>query len=148
MDLEDLKKILDYFDQYDLNSLKVKDRDFEISLKKDHILSRDPKTTIETHHEESTCKVVDEPIEENIQGTFVKSPLVGTFYMAPSPDQDPFVKPGDQVEEGQVLCIIESMKMFNEIKSDLSGTVEEVLVEDGQMVEFDQDLFKVRKLDA
>ena len=71
----------------------------------------------------------------------VKAPIVGTFYRAPSPDADPFVEEGDSVEEGDVLCIIEAMKLMNEIECETSGTVKEILVEDAEPVEFDQPLF-------
>ena len=71
----------------------------------------------------------------------VKAPIVGTFYRAPSPDADSFVEAGDSVEEGDVLCIIEAMKLMNEIECETSGTVTEILVEDAEPVEFDQPLF-------
>ncbi len=73
----------------------------------------------------------------------VKSPLVGTFYAAPAEDADPFVKVGDSVKEGQVLAIVEAMKLMNEIESDFTGTVTEILVENGQAVEFGQPLFVI-----
>jgi acetyl-CoA carboxylase biotin carboxyl carrier protein len=74
----------------------------------------------------------------------VKSPIVGTFYEAPGPGALPFVKPGDQVAAGQVLCIIEAMKLMNEIESDASGEVVKVLVSNGQPVEYGQPLFAIR----
>ena len=76
-------------------------------------------------------------------GNVVKSPLVGTFYAAPAEDAEPFVKVGDSVKEGQVLAIVEAMKLMNEIESDYSGTVKEILVENGQAVEFGQPLFVI-----
>ena len=76
-------------------------------------------------------------------GNVVKSPLVGTFYAAPAEDAAPFVKVGDSVKEGQVLAIVEAMKLMNEIESDFSGTVTEILVENGQAVEFGQPLFVI-----
>jgi acetyl-CoA carboxylase biotin carboxyl carrier protein len=74
----------------------------------------------------------------------VKSPIVGTFYSAPGPDAPPFVKPGDNVREGQVLCIVEAMKLMNEIEADSSGEVVQVLAENGQPVEYGQSLFSIR----
>ncbi|HZD95766.1 MAG TPA: acetyl-CoA carboxylase biotin carboxyl carrier protein [Candidatus Sulfotelmatobacter sp.] len=74
----------------------------------------------------------------------VKSPIVGTFYEAPGPGTPPFVKPGDQVAAGQVLCIIEAMKLMNEIESDVSGEVVKLLVGNGQPVEYGQPLFSIR----
>lgn len=74
----------------------------------------------------------------------VKSPIVGTFYESPSPGSPPFVKPGDQVESGQVLCIVEAMKLMNEIESDVAGEIVRRLVQNGQPVEYGQPLFAVR----
>ncbi len=77
-------------------------------------------------------------------GNVVKSPLVGTFYAAPAEDAEPFVKVGDSVKEGQVLAIVEAMKLMNEIESDFTGTVAEILVENGQAVEYGQPLFVIK----
>ena len=77
--------------------------------------------------------------------TLVKSPIVGTYYDAPSPGSDPFVKVGDQVQPGQILCIIESMKLMNEIQAEVSGEVVRIYVENGQPVEYGQALFGIRK---
>ncbi len=81
----------------------------------------------------------DEPAE----GEMVHAPIVGTFYRAPAPDEDPFVEVGDTVKEGDVLCIIEAMKLMNEIEAEVSGTVKEILVEDAEPVEYDQPLFVI-----
>jgi acetyl-CoA carboxylase biotin carboxyl carrier protein len=75
----------------------------------------------------------------------VKAPIVGTFYRAPSPDSDPFVEVGDTVGEGDVLCIIEAMKLMNEIECETAGTIKEILVEDAEPVEFDQPLFVIEE---
>jgi acetyl-CoA carboxylase biotin carboxyl carrier protein len=74
----------------------------------------------------------------------VRSPIVGTFYEAPSPGAPPFVKPGDAVETGQVLCIVEAMKLMNEIESDISGEIVKKLVANGQPIEYGQELFAIR----
>ena len=83
-----------------------------------------------------------EPEEENLE--YVKSPIVGTYYEASAPDADPFVSVGDQVSPGQVLCIIESMKLMNEIESEMAGTVVRQLVENGRPVEYGEALFAIR----
>ncbi len=82
--------------------------------------------------------------DELPEGEVVRAPMVGTFYAASSPESDPFVTPGQQIREGDTLCIIEAMKMFNQVESEVSGTVVAVLAENGQPVEFDQPLFVVR----
>ena len=83
------------------------------------------------------------PAEEGLH--LVKSPIVGTYYEAPSPGAPPFIKPGDHVTAGQVLCIVEAMKLMNEIQAEISGTIEKIYVENGQPVEYGQPLFGVRK---
>jgi acetyl-CoA carboxylase biotin carboxyl carrier protein len=76
-------------------------------------------------------------------GTPVKAPMVGTFYRSAGPDKEPFVKVGDRVQKGQTICIIEAMKLFNEIEAEISGTVVDILIENAKPVEFDQPLFVV-----
>ena len=78
------------------------------------------------------------------EGEVLRSPMVGTFYSSPSPEADPFVSLGQKVSEGETLCIIEAMKMFNQIEAEVSGTVVAILAETGQPVEFDQPLFVIR----
>ena len=82
--------------------------------------------------------------EEIPEGELLRAPMVGTFYASPSPDTEPFVSLGQKVSEGETMCIIEAMKMFNQIESEASGTVVAILVENGQPVEFDQPLFVIR----
>jgi acetyl-CoA carboxylase biotin carboxyl carrier protein len=85
------------------------------------------------------------PVLENEDGlSFVTSPIVGTFYRAPNPDAEPYVKVGDHVTKGQTLCIVEAMKLMNEIEADVSGTIVRVLPENAQPVEFGQRLFAIR----
>ena len=83
--------------------------------------------------------------QANDKGTVIRSPMVGTFYSSPAPDQDPYVTKGQMVKEGDVLCIIEAMKLMNEIKAEISGKVLEVMATNGQPVEFDQPLYKIEK---
>ena len=78
------------------------------------------------------------------EGEVVRAPMVGTYYSAPSPDAEPFVSLGQRITDGETMCIIEAMKMFNQIEAEISGTVVAILVENGQPVEFDQPLFVVR----
>lgn len=82
---------------------------------------------------------------EEANVVMVRSPMVGTFYSAPGPDAAPYVMRGKKVLAGEVLCIIEAMKLMNEIKSDVSGVILDILIENGQPVEFDQPLFKIQK---
>ena len=83
------------------------------------------------------------PQVETVSGHTVKSPIVGTFYRRPGPDKNPFIKVGDAVEVGDVLCIIEAMKMMNEIKSEYSGKITAINAEDGDPIEFDQHIITI-----
>ena len=113
-----------------------------------------PSSIVETKTNDSTIsnkEIVEsnEQVEEvkslpNINTKSLKSPLVGTYYSSPKPDAPSFVKIGDKIEIGQTICIIEAMKIFNEIESDFSGTVVDILVENGTPVEFDQDLIIIK----
>ena len=81
--------------------------------------------------------------EQNLNNKIVKAPIVGTFYSAPAPDKDPFVKIGDSVKKGDVLFIIESMKLMNEIKSDFNGTIKQIFVKNGENIEYDQQIMEI-----
>jgi acetyl-CoA carboxylase biotin carboxyl carrier protein len=83
------------------------------------------------------------PAEEEQSGHFLNSPMVGTFYASPSPSSSAFVEVGQMVKEGDVVCIVEAMKMMNQIEADKAGTIAAILVENGQPVEFDQPLFSI-----
>ncbi len=97
----------------------------------------------ETAREAQPEKQPEQPAaDENLHT--IESPMVGTFYASPSPDADVYVKVGDSVEEGTVVCIVEAMKLFNEIEAEVKGKIAEILVEDGQLVEYGQPLFKVK----
>ena len=93
----------------------------------------------------SVPEAVDTAEEQAVpEGELVRAPMVGTFYASSSPEAEPFVSLGQQVNEGETMCIIEAMKMFNQIEADASGTVVAILVENGQPVEFDQPLYVIR----
>lgn len=90
---------------------------------------------------QTTQPIQEEPKEEYKE---IKSPMVGTFYSKPSPDKEEFVKVGDKVKKGQVVCIIEAMKLMNEIECEFDGEIAEILVKDGEMVEYGKPLFKIK----
>lgn len=87
-------------------------------------------------------EAVDTPTDYDHE---ITSPMVGTFYASPSPDEDPYVKTGDRVEGNSVVCIVEAMKLFNEIEAEVNGEIVEILVEDGELVEYGQPLFRIKK---
>ena len=117
-----------------------------IGPKKEVITSATPQ--IVEVKEESKIGIGNSPVEKVEEGKYhvIKSPLVGTFYRAPSPGAPPFVEEGDTVSKGQVLCIIEALKVMNEIESDINGKVVKILVENGQPVEYGQELFYIEPL--
>tara|TARA_B100001094_G_scaffold317443_1_gene359835 strand:- start:915 stop:1412 length:498 start_codon:yes stop_codon:yes gene_type:complete len=86
-----------------------------------------------------------ESLTEDDNYTVIKAPLVGTFYLSPKPGEPQYVSVGDKISSGNIICIIEAMKIFNEIESDFNGIIKEILVGDGQPVEYDQPLFKIEE---
>ena len=102
------------------------------------------KATAEEPTSDSEPKAAPPAAAETTNYVTIKSPMVGTFYRSPSPDKDAFVKIGDKVSKGTVLCIIEAMKLFNEIESEVSGTIVKFLAEDAAPVEYDQPLFLIQ----
>ena len=129
----------------DLREIEVKEGEESVRIARggvsspteEYVISNQATQAIKTTTEEIN---VD---DSNTSGNHIKSPIVGTFYRKPAPDKPPFVEVGDHVEKGQVVCIVEAMKMMNEIKSDFSGTIKSINVEDGTPVEFDQNLITV-----
>ena len=146
MNLKELKEIIAVFEQADISELDLERQGVKIRLKK----TAEPMQTVQTvqlqPREISQASVPPCAGEEGVEETTrIKAPIVGTFYRAPAPDASPFVEEGDEIHEGQVICIIEAMKLMNEIKSEVNGTVKKVLVENGQAVEFDQPIFVIQK---
>lgn len=143
MNLKDLREIITMFEQADISELDLERQGVKIRLKKPTQSAADPETRLQMKAE----TVVSAPKEKEVEEKTVeiKAPMVGTFYISPTPDAALFVEEGDEISEGQVVCIIEAMKLMNEIKSEVSGRVKKVLVENGQAVEFNQPLFLVER---
>lgn len=132
MKTKEIKQLIEILETSQLNELSYKEEGFEISLKKaSEVLMRN-----------QTVSNQIEKVEKNSNKTIL-SPLVGVYYSKPNPDESDFVKVGDQIQVGDVVCIIEAMKVMNEIRSDKSGTVEEILVSDGDAVSFNQQLLVI-----
>ena len=101
-----------------------------------------PQTNVEA--QPTTAQKSNESEEKNDDYDTINAPMVGTFYKSPSPDEEAYVQVGDTVTNDSTVCILEAMKLFNEIQAEISGEIVEILVEDGQMVEYGQPLFKVK----
>jgi acetyl-CoA carboxylase biotin carboxyl carrier protein len=152
MDLKLIKNILNLISDSDVNEVSIEEGDFKIKVKKTGAIEQ--VTYTQPVAPPTAPMTVAQPVaptpaaaspEPASKGDTMKSPIVGTFYQAASPESDPFCKVGDTVKKGQTLCIIEAMKIMNEIEAEFNGTVREILVSDGTPVEFDQPLFIIEK---
>jgi len=148
MDIRELRKILEAFDKSKANILEFENEEFRIYLDKSATAPAQaaPVAVQPQVQQEPIVQKVEAKPECEVEGDLITSPMVGTFYQAPSPDSPPYVKVGDKVKKGQTLCIIEAMKIMNELEAEYDCEILEVLVEDGQPVEFDTPLFRVKKL--
>ena len=145
MDIRKIKTLIEMLEESNLNEIEVSQGDESVRISKgkdpvDYIDNNKINTSISSQEKVS----INEDDTRKFVGNQVKAPLVGTFYRKPSPDSDPFVKVGDIVKKGQVLCIIEAMKMMNEIKSEFDGEVSSIVIEDGQPVEFGQTIIVIQ----
>lgn len=134
-----VKEYIDLMKENDLSYLKVKNDDFEIELGEKHPMP--PVMSPAAPVMPSAAPAA--PTAAAVSGNVVKSPIVGTFYAAPAPDKAPYVTVGSTVNKGDVLFIIESMKLMNEVTSEFSGRVAEILVKNGDTVEFDQPILRI-----
>ena len=144
MDIRKIKKLIEMLQDSDLKEIEVSQGDESVRISRDNKSQAyvEPVIQKQVVHEANVASE-KEVQQEEIKGNQITSPIVGTFYRKPSPDKDPFIKVGDLVQEGDVLCIIEAMKMMNEIKSDFSGKVVSINVEDGQPVEYGQHIITI-----
>ena len=146
MEFENLIQLIKTVSSSELTEFSMKDGDFKVSMnkKKEVQIVADGNMAAEIPvFTAQTVAPEKESVESEPEGNQVKAPLVGTFYSASAPDVAPFVKVGDTVKKGQVLGIIEAMKLMNEIESEYDGTITEVLVENGEAVEYGQPLFRI-----
>ena len=161
MNIEDLKAIVSLFDHSSLMELHLQQEGVDLQLsKRENYPASNSKKVIETIEEKpvvvvptketvseslgtKTPEVQETVAKEDLQ--YIKSPIVGIVYLAPSPDDPTFVQVQDKVQVGQPVCIIEAMKIMNEINVEISGEVVEILVENGQMVDYGQELFAIKK---
>ncbi|MDI9518168.1 MAG: acetyl-CoA carboxylase, biotin carboxyl carrier protein [Bacillota bacterium] len=138
MDINKIKEIIEMFEETKLQELTLELDDMKIGMKK---------STGEVIREvvapvvQSTS--VETKEEEEVLGEWVKAPFIGTFYRAPSENSEPFIKVGKKVNEGDTLCILEAMKVMNEIKSPKSGTILEIKANNGSMVEFGEEMILI-----
>ena len=149
MDLRKVKKLIELLEESGLSEIEITEGDDKVRITKGG--KQVPQTNIVETIQESETLTPNENIDEhaksknNAEFHEVKAPMIGTYYQSPEPDAEAFVKVGDPISDGDTLCIIEAMKMMNKIESDVSGTIERIMVQNGDPVEFDQVLFLVSK---
>ncbi len=164
MNLKEIKELIDLITEKSLAEFEMEKAGFKIKIVRTQISGSSPASVVaaaapnylphqpvEATHLSPTVKetrdanpTVTAPTESREGLTAVKSPIVGTFYRASDPNASPFVKEGDKVAKGQTLCIIEAMKLMNEIEAETEGEIVRILVENGRPVEFGQELFLIR----
>jgi acetyl-CoA carboxylase biotin carboxyl carrier protein len=157
MDLKQIKNLLTLIAESGVNEVYIEEGDFKIKVKKtsdsvQHVVQPQYQQAIPTVDLSAQAQVTaprEAPAVETpaptpkSTGVVIKSPIVGTYYASPSPDAKPFINVGDTISKGDPLCIIEAMKIMNEIESEHSGVIKKMLVKNGQPVEYDQPLFEI-----
>ena len=152
MDLRKIKKLIELLEESALSEMEITEGDNSIRLSRASNAGNMQTTVPATAVAPVSMAVNTPPVMEAqvdistdnaAQGTLVESPMVGTFYDTPSPDAEPFVTIGSKVSIGDVLCVVEAMKTFNQIESEVSGTVRAILIEDGQPVEYGEPLIVI-----
>jgi acetyl-CoA carboxylase biotin carboxyl carrier protein len=142
--LEILKEVIQVMKEEDVNEVCIEQNGLKIKVKRAPSLpnmATQGMARLEYRGEAAGPPETEDTSDGQI---FVPAPMVGTFYRSPSPEAKPYVNVGDEIEVGQVICIIDAMKLMNEITSDLDGEIVEILIEDGQPVEYDQPMFRVK----
>lgn len=158
MDLKDIQNLIKFVAKSGANEVRLETDDVKITIKTGGDYRGEPTTVIQqvpmsqsmpqaqqqpAPAASTAAPVANAEAAENSKYITVKSPIIGTFYRKPSPDKPVFVEVGTDIKEGDVLCVIEAMKLFNEIESEISGKIVKILVDDSSPVEFDQPLFLV-----
>jgi acetyl-CoA carboxylase biotin carboxyl carrier protein len=154
MDINEIKELIKAIDSSSITEFQLDKENFKILIKKEQgtLQVLDGEYTESKRRGDLVEKVIEleekttdiKQEEKNMH--LIKSPIVGMFYSSPSPDEEVFVKAGNNIKRGDVLCIIEAMKLMNEVTADIDGEIIEVLVENKSIVEYGQPLFKVRKV--
>lgn len=157
MDLKDIQNLIKFVAKSGANEVKLEMEDIKITIRtgsEDHkgktayiqqvpAMAVPQQQVVATPQVEAAASAATEPSDEDSKYITIKSPIIGTFYRKPAPDKPMFVEVGSSIGTGDVLCVIEAMKLFNEIESEVSGKIVKILVDDASPVEFDQPLFLV-----
>jgi len=154
MEVEEIRALIELFERSTLTELTLERGETKLILKRQYPggevqASVNPSTpAAPTAPEAAEVDSTVPPAEEEITGYLIRSPIVGTFYRRPAPDEDPYVEVGDRVDVGDTVCIVEAMKVMNEVRTERAGIVKEILVEDGTPVEYGQPLMVIDPLEG
>ena len=149
MKIKEIQEIINFIKKSDLDDVSIETENIKIRVKKNNgnITTIEQPKVVKTEIQPQTPPVENKTSEERNEITsnniIIKSPMIGTFYRSPNPESDPFVNEGDSIKVGQTICIVEAMKLFNDIESEVSGKIVKILVDDNSPVEYDQPLFEV-----
>lgn len=155
MDFKEIKELIKLFDKSELSKLKVKEGEFEVSMGKGVegvvTVAQSAPAAVAAPVASAPAAAVAAPTPAAeaaapVSGDTINAPMIGTFYTSPSPDSAPFAKVGDTVKAGQTLCILEAMKIMNEVEAEFDCKIVKILVDDGEPVEYDMPLFVVEKI--
>lgn len=156
MDIKDIQNLIKFVSKAEVSEVKYKTKDFEITIKtplggnENNYMGSPAVYHTAPQQVQNVAPAAapaapstEAPVADESNLITIKSPMIGTFYRKPSPDKDVFINVGDEVKVGKVVCVIEAMKLFNQIESEISGKIVKVLVDDSTPVEYDQPLFLV-----
>ena len=154
MDIKQIQDLIKFVSKSGVNEVSIEEKDFKITIKTNQeptyvtatVPTAIPAAAVQAAPAAPVANTVATPaapVSDDSKYITVKSPMIGTFYRSPGPDKPVFANVGDEISAGKVLCIIEAMKLFNEIESEVSGKIVKILVDDAQPVEYDQPLFLV-----
>jgi len=149
MDIRKVKKLIELLEESNINEIEIKEGEESVRISRggSQVIAAPAQyaapAPVAPAPAAAPAAAAEAPVEAAPAGHAVRSPMVGTFYRSPSPTSSPFVEVGQSVKAGDVICIVEAMKMMNQIEADKSGVIESILVEDGQPVEFDQPLITI-----
>ena len=142
MELDEIKKLMEFLKDSDITELQIEKEGSKLKIKRDKFMSAFEHSAIVSKPASVSAEENAETVDEQKLNT-INSPIVGIYYSAQSPESPPFVSIGSRVTKGQVLCIVEAMKLMNEIESDTDGTIAKILIENGQPVEYGEPLFLI-----
>ncbi|RCW65407.1 acetyl-CoA carboxylase biotin carboxyl carrier protein [Saliterribacillus persicus] len=162
LSIKEINELIEKIDQSSIDEFSYESNGDKVTLKKNTEVHYTPKESAPAHpnqeivktNSNQTAEINNEEAQEQVDTTTnsptydyeIVSPMVGTFYSSPSPDKPAYVNQGDKVSESTIVCIVEAMKLFNEIEAEINGEITEVLAENGELVEYGQPLFRVKKV--